>query len=662
MTEQSVRVPIRSGPSDVISDNDDTTPLLSSGATSPTKFSASYSRAVKRIPAYFTFSNVSYEIQEYKTVQDKALRLVGQKSGTTKRILHNVYGMVKPGETLAIMGPSGSGKTTLLDILADRKAKVHGNILLNGAPRNRIFKRLSGYVLQQDILIGHLTVREVLTFAAELRLDSYMLKSDRARRVQEVIDELKLTKVADSYIGTASHRGLSGGERKRVSVGVELITNPSLLFLDEFTTGLDSKTALTLMETLQELARNGNRAIVFTIHQPRSNITKLFDKLLLLADGRQIFYGNAPEALPFFEGCGFMCDVQTNPSDFFLDIIADDTEAVHKLSTTYAQSSQSATIVEELRRWESVGGSTNVNGTNSSSRAIVSQYSSAGYQQLLSADQKDQLEQYDANARHIPQYAAPFHRQVWTLLRREVLSTVRNMQVFWAQLLQAIAFGCIMGSLWSNNNTNPDLGNTSVIFFVCSYLSMMAFMAAPHLISFRQNFFHERSSGSYRASSYMISKTLVDFPFYAIIALAFSGIVFKFSAMPNDTFPFYLLTCILVVFTASSVITFVGSIAPVVEVAMVGATLINGLSMTACGFLVARPNLPSYWVWLYESSYIHHGFASLFLNLFGEGSPQALFQFGSDQPLNRWEGIWVLPLIAVAFRFLTYLALRRKHE
>lgn len=209
-----------------------------------------------------------------------------------KHILSNLSGYVEPGQMLAVMGPSGAGKSSLLDILArkHKRGVASGNILLNGvSPSVRQFRRLTGFVDQDDSLMGTLTVRETLTYAAMMRLPRQMPLQAKLKRVEEVIQELGISKIADSQIGMPGKRGISGGEKRRVSIGKELVTSPSLLFLDEPTSGLDAYNAGVVMECLHRLAHEGKRTIVVTIHQPRSNIYQMFDSLMLLSTGQMVF-------------------------------------------------------------------------------------------------------------------------------------------------------------------------------------------------------------------------------------------------------------------------------------------------------------------------------------------------------------------------------------
>ena len=198
-----------------------------------------------------------------------------------------------------ILGASGSGKSTLLNILAcrlDVNTKISGEIRLNGSKyTNTELKQISGYVMQDDLLNGHLTVYETLVFTGELRLPRQLTKQEREERVNEVINEMGINHVKNVIVGTVLKQGISGGERKRLCIGMELLNRPQLLFLDEPTSGLDSVTALDLMQILHSIAHgeylNQSVTIVCSIHQPQSKIFNLFDSIILLKGGNIMYQG-----------------------------------------------------------------------------------------------------------------------------------------------------------------------------------------------------------------------------------------------------------------------------------------------------------------------------------------------------------------------------------
>ncbi|ANB13836.1 putative ATP-dependent permease ADP1 [Sugiyamaella lignohabitans] len=240
------------------------------------------------------------------------------------KILDGVFGQVKEGSVLAIMGGSGAGKTTLLDILASKTKRgvTEGHIYVNGREvisKNR-YKKVIGFVDQEDCLIPTLTVYETIVTSALLRLPKSMSDDAKKLRALETMNELGILGLKDQLVGNETNRGISGGEKRRVAIACELVTSPSILFLDEPTSGLDAYNAFNVISSLVHLARNYNRTVVFTIHQPRSNIVAQFDELMLLAKGSVVYSGPQSEASNYFAEIGYPCPSGYNMGDFLIDL------------------------------------------------------------------------------------------------------------------------------------------------------------------------------------------------------------------------------------------------------------------------------------------------------------------------------------------------------
>lgn len=239
-----------------------------------------------------------------------------------RTILNGITGVAEPGKVLAVLGPSGSGKSTLLNALSGRLHHAHGltgTILFNNRKLTKSIQKKTGFVSQDDVFYPHLTVRETLVFCSLLRLPSSVPKNQKLAIAESVISELGLAKCADTIIGNSFIRGVSGGERKRVSIGHEMLVDPSLLILDEPTSGLDATAAYRLVATLGGLAAKG-KTVVMSVHQPSSRVYQIFDELLVLSEGRCIYLGKGSEAMGYFESIGFWPSFPMNPADFLLDL------------------------------------------------------------------------------------------------------------------------------------------------------------------------------------------------------------------------------------------------------------------------------------------------------------------------------------------------------
>ncbi len=306
-------------------------------------------------PAALSFENVSYNLNG-------------------KQILSNIQGVAQPGQLMAIMGASGAGKTSCLDILArkNKRGVVEGNIYVNGEKTSDAdFRNLVGFVDQEDTMLPTLTVHETILDSALLRLPRDMSYAAKEQRAYEVEKQLGIYGIRDQLIGSeeGNGRGISGGEKRRVGIARELVTSPSLLFLDEPTSGLDAFNAYNVVESLVTLARNYNRTVIFTIHQPRSNIVALFDHLILLAKGRTVYSGELSKCQQYFDQIGYSCPPGFNIADYLVDLTmhaeASHTPIEEDGSLLDDDRSGRRTISSSLRAIKSVTSASIMSGDNS---------------------------------------------------------------------------------------------------------------------------------------------------------------------------------------------------------------------------------------------------------------------------------------------------------
>ncbi|KAK8269120.1 hypothetical protein V6Z11_D11G109000 [Gossypium hirsutum] len=271
----------------------------------------------KTIPGHgFEFSNLSYSVIK-KQKKD------GEWIKKEAYLLNDISGQAMRGEVMAIMGPSGAGKSTFLDALAGRIARgsLQGSVRIDGKPVTTSYmKMISSYVMQEDQLFPMLTVQETFMFAAEVRLPPSISRVEKKKRVNELLSQLGLETAAHTYIGDEGRRGVSGGERRRVSIGIDIIHKPPLLFLDEPTSGLDSTSAYSVVEKVKDIARGGS-IVLMTIHQPSFRIQLLLDRITVLARGRLIYMGS-PTSLPaHLSSFGRPVPDGENSLEYLLDVI-----------------------------------------------------------------------------------------------------------------------------------------------------------------------------------------------------------------------------------------------------------------------------------------------------------------------------------------------------
>ncbi|KAM8858684.1 ATP-binding cassette sub-family G member 5 isoform 2-T3 [Spinachia spinachia] len=274
----------------------------------------------------------------------------------TRQILNDVSFHVDSGQIMGILGNSGSGKTTLLDAISGRIGdcgELSGEVFVNGTKLKRDeYQDCFSYVLQSDNLLSYLTVEETLTYTAQLALRKHSAKAIK-KKVLAVMSELSLGHVAHSVIGGRVFPGISGGERRRVSIASQLLQDPRVILLDEPTTGLDSMTANQIVVLLAELARR-NRIVIVTIHQPRSELFRVFSRIAIMSRGELVFCGQPQEMVDFFSQCGYECPEYCNPFDIYVDFTSVDTRSGEREAATFSRmheitaSYQKSTIYDSM--------------------------------------------------------------------------------------------------------------------------------------------------------------------------------------------------------------------------------------------------------------------------------------------------------------------------
>ncbi|CAB1436408.1 unnamed protein product [Pleuronectes platessa] len=497
-----------------------------------------------------------------------------------------------------------------LDILAARKdpSGLSGEVLIDGAPQPPNFKCLSGYVVQDDVVMGTLTVRENLRFSAALRLPSSVPQSEKEARVNHLIKELGLTKVADSKVGTQILRGISGGERKRTNIGMELIIDPSVLFLDEPTTGLDASTANSVLLLLKRMANRG-RTIIMSIHQPRYSIYRLFDTLTLLVSGKMVYHGPAPNALDYFANIGYPCEPHNNPADFFLDVInGDSTPTMTKVSGSEGSDLE----FEELS-----------SSTQSIEKHLIEEYKNCSY----ASDTRAELERIVQDkefilrpkARTITYNSSFFHQLRW-VLKRTFQNLMLNPQTSVAQLGVNIFLALIVGAIFFGiKDDQSGLQNRmGALFFITTNQCFSTVSAAELFITERKLFVHEYISGYYRVSVYFLSKILSDITLRTFTSVVFSCIVYFMIGLKSTVPAFFIftLTVTLVAYTATFMTMAISADQSVVALANIFMTISFVFMMIFSGLLVNLPSVMDWLAWLKYLSIPRYGLAALNINEF----------------------------------------------
>ncbi|CAD5118397.1 DgyrCDS7101 [Dimorphilus gyrociliatus] len=597
---------------------------------------------------------------------------------TKKVVLENMTGCFKPGLN-AILGPTGGGKSSLLDVLAGRKEKtgLTGNILIDGLEQPDNFKCMSGYVVQDDIIMGTLTVRENLMFSANLRLPKTTPDKQKAERVNGVMEDLNITHVADSKVGTQFTRGISGGERKRTNIGMELIVNSSILFLDEPTTGLDASTANTVLELLHNISRKG-KTIIFSIHQPRFSIFKLFDRMMLLSKGLPVYHGPSSEAALYFADIGYQCEPMNNPPDFFLDVIIGDSTTVSSVENGSAVASGTSkdpeAVTVDYRARSIIFNNKYLNSTWAQKVREETSDIFTEYKKKKDSGQKTKLQSID--------FATGFLTQIYYLSQRALKNVVRDLAAAVMQMVVMTIFALLIGAIFFDLPKDEVKGvqnRVGAFFFFVMTQAFINFSAIEIFIRERVIFQHENVSGFYRTSSYFLSKVFCDLlPLRALPLIVFALIVYYMLGLEDTAgkFFFFLLTLYLTSVSCCAICLAMSATFETLAIANIATSLIFVIMTLFSGMLANIESIADWLEWLKYFSLMRFCLQGLLINEFegqyytkNENGTDVLtkagesylkeqeIDFGTDW--NRWVNIVALASISVGYFTIGYIQLRR---
>ncbi|KAJ1720063.1 hypothetical protein LPJ53_005263 [Coemansia erecta] len=518
-----------------------------------------------------------------------------------QQIMRGISGEVRAGELIAIIGSSGAGKTTLLNALSGRivGGELSGNILFRGAKRNPgNFKRLTAYVQQDDLMHPLLTVEETLSYASKLRLPSSQYSAaDKNGRVAAVIRQLRLEAARNTRIGDAATRGVSGGERKRVSIGIELLTDPKLLFLDEPTSGLDSNSSEMVVELVKKISVEQNTATIMTIHQPNARIFNMFDKVILLSQGQLVYFGPTSASIEYFASIGHQCPVHENPADYFVDLMTLDYRSEEALAQSKAQVN---TLVECFTQY-----------TNRTKSALSEKHTPAG--------------SYSGNGMAVYQESR-VPRNNWfyeysTMARRDWINALRNVPFIVGQVSQAIFMALLIGFMFFHlkHDALSVSNRLGVLFIICVNATFPIIMPVLNMYyRERDIMIRERSSATFRVSSFFLSKLTTFIPIALTANTVFFTGVYFISHLTFDAGKFFIGLATFFCLTAISVsfALMVGSGIKSIEFGFVVAPIILTIQILFGGLFANPHTITPVLRWIRWVNPVQYAFSSFVQNEF----------------------------------------------
>ncbi|KAG8066856.1 hypothetical protein GUJ93_ZPchr0004g40170 [Zizania palustris] len=566
---------------------------------------------------------------------------------TTRQVLRNVTCRARPGELLAIVGPSGAGKSTLLEILAGRlQPSPPPDLLVNGAPATSAdLRRVSGYVTQRDVLFPLLTVRETLRFSARLRLGARVPPKDIDARVDALIDDLTLARVAATRV-----KDLSGGERRRVSIGVEAVHDPAVLILDEPTSGLDSASALQIVGALRAMAETHRRTVLLSIHQPGARIVKMFDSVLLLAGGCVLHHGTVDALRSLLTSAGLPLPPHVDTVEFSID------------------------SVDALRRWTAgeQPAQPPAQFPPPRDRCTLQQL----FQLHKVADEDTLRMDMDMSTlRMSSRYANSWAREVAVLSQRFFKNVARTRQLFACRTVCMLVAGLALGSIFYDLGEDKVAERVGLFAFLLTFLLSSTTEALPIFLQEREILAKETSSGAYRVSSYAVANAVVFLPFQLVLAVVFAAPVYWLAGLRRTApaFGYFVLLVWLILYTANSVVVCFAAAAPDFVVGNAAIQGVMGSFFLFSGYFIARSAMPACWVFMHYLSLFKWPFEALLVNEFAGGDRCVVRALGAcmatgDEVLRReglgeecrWRNVGVMVGFVAAYRVLGYAVLRAR--
>ncbi|OIT07726.1 PREDICTED: ABC transporter G family member 11-like [Nicotiana attenuata] len=525
--------------------------------------------------------------------EDLWVRASNIKDGS-KAILKGLTGYARPGELLAIMGPSGCGKSTLLDTIAGRLrsgTRQSGDILINGHKQTLAYGTFA-YVTQDDTLLATLTVKEAVYYSAELQLPNSMPKSKKKEIADITIKEMGLQDAMETRIGGWSGKGISGGQKRRVSICMEILTRPKLLFLDEPTSGLDSAASYYVMKTIASQCKG--RTIVASIHQPSAEVFALFHSLCLLSSGRTVYFGPASAAIEFFALSGFPCPTLQNPSDHFLKTINSDFDQ----------------DIEE--------GSTGRKTTEEVINILIKSYRSSDKYNAVQSQVAEICKQEGEileKRSHVS-----FTNQSFVLTRRSFVNMCHDLGYYWLRLAVYVVIAIGLGTIYYDVgfSTASVQARGTMLMFVASFITFMAIGGFPSFVEDLKVFQLEKLNGHYGSGSFVIANTLSSMPYLLLVSLIPGAIAYFLTGLQNGVehfiyFVLVLFTCMMLV---ESLMMIVASIVPNFLMGIITGAGLQALMILSGGFFRLPSDLPKPF-WKYPLHYVAfhtYAFEGLFKN------------------------------------------------
>ncbi|XP_044481157.1 pleiotropic drug resistance protein 1-like isoform X1 [Mangifera indica] len=584
-------------------------------------------------PHSITFDEISYSVDMPKemklqgVVEDKLL------------LLNGLSGAFRPGVLTALMGVSGAGKTTLMDVLAGRKTGgyIEGTITISGYPKKQAtFARISGYCEQNDIHSPYVTVYESLVYSAWLRLPPEVDSETRKMFIEEVMELVELNTLRQGLVGLPGINGLSTEQRKRLTIAVELVANPSIIFMDEPTSGLDARAAAIVMRTVRNTVDTG-RTVVCTIHQPSIDIFEAFDELFLLKRGGQAIYAgplgrHSSLLIKYFEGIQGVPKIKDgyNPATWMLEVTTESQEIA--LGVDFAEIFKNSELYQR-------------------NKSLIRDLSRPA------PDSKDLYFPTRYSQSFVTQCLACLWKQRWSYWRNTSYTAVRFLFTFFI----ALTFGTMFWDMGTKTSKRQDLFNAmGSIYAAVLFLGVQNATAVQPIVSVERTvFYREKAAGMYSAMSYAFAQVVVEIPYLLAQSLAYGIIVYAMIQFDWDAGKFFWY--FFHVFICLMYFTFYGMMAiamtPNQHIGAVFAYSLYSIWNLFSGFIVPRTRIPIWWRWYFWGCPISWTIYGFVASQFGDiedklDTGETVKQFLDDFFGYKHDFLGVVAVVVIVFTVL----------
>ncbi|KAL3664650.1 hypothetical protein V7S43_010399 [Phytophthora oleae] len=583
----------------------------------------------------------------------------------TKHALHPMTGIIKPGSMTLILANPGAGKSTFLKALAGKlqdnaKTEIGGEILYSGLRGDEIdLIKLVGLVDQTDNHIPTLTVRETFKFAdmcvngrPEDQPDE--MRDIAALRTELFLQILGLESCADTVVGDALLRGVSGGERKRVTVGEVLVGGQSLFLCDEISTGLDSAATFDIIKSMRMWCKTLGGSVIVALLQPTPEVVEMFDDILMINEGHMVYHGPRTEILDYFEKLGFSCPPRVDPADFLIEVTSG---RGHRYANGSVETKRLPVTPEELN--------------NLFCQSNIFRKTSEEISKGFNEHQFENAEDFQkaksvanlARSKQNSEFGLAFIPSTMLLLNRQKLVWLRDPPLLWGKLIEALVIGLVMGMIYFNVSSTYYL---RMIFFSIALFQRQAWQQITISFQLRKVFYKQRPRNFFRTTSYAIAESVVQIPVNVAVSFVLGTFFYFMSGLTRSFEKFIVFYLVLLAFqhAISAYMTMLSALSPSITVGQALASISVSFFLLFSGNIILADLIPEYWIWMYWFSPISWALRSNMLSEFSSDrytaaeSKKFLDNFSIKQGTEYiWFGIIVLVAYYFVFTTLNGLAL-----